>query len=746
MNETLEADPYIEFLKSKEKAHVVSGFEVDIDTLNPKLFLFQKFCVQRVLRYGKYAVFSGTGTGKSLMEASCAYEIVKKVNKSVLILAPLAVSGQTIEIAEGMNIKINKCDTDYSQIGIYITNYEQLDNIPIEFINNLGGVILDEGSILKNPDGVYRNKLIKTFKLTPYKSVFTATSSPNDPMENGSYSEFLDVMPYNEVLAMYFVHDAGETQKWRLKGHAKKEFWKFISSFAIMFQVPKDIGFDNTGYNLPPLNLIEKQIVTTKRNNGLLFNDVAVSATNFGKELRFTKIERLDQVAAIVNDSTETFAIWIKLNSEEEYLKKLIPDAVVVTGSDSTEDKEKNLLDFAHGKIRVLISKIKICGYGMNFQNCHNTIFASPDFSFEGVYQAIRRFLRFGQLHAVNAWIVTTDTMQNVIETFKRKQLQFDEMQKEMTLAANENLYVDRLGKLTRKFKQYKTDKFMYQLGDCVQLIKNLEDESIGFSIWSPPFPTLYVYSNEIEDMGNCKNFKQFFNGFNFLIPQLYRVMMSGRNVAVHCMDVPIQKGKEGFIGLRDFSGMIIDSFLKAGFIYHSRVTLWKNPVTEMQRSKALGLLHKQVKKDSIMCRVGIPDYLLIFRKDGENKSPIIQQDKDASLPNYLPVNLWQKYASPVWMDIDFGENLNTGNAKEEDDERHIAPLAIPIINRALHLWSNEGDTILTTYGGIGSEGSEAIKLKRKAILFELKTSYFNEGVKNCLAAEESIKQNVLFN
>lgn len=749
MNETLEiADPYIEFLIKKQKVHIESGFEVDIDSLNPKLFLFQKFCVHRAVKYGKYAIFSGTGTGKTLMEGSWSFEVVKFTGKSVLILAPLAVSGQTVEICSGMNIDVIECSdkTDFTKVGIYITNYEQLENLPEDFIKNLAGVALDEASILKNHEGVYRNKLIDTFKETHYKSVFTATGSPNDPMENGNYSEFLDVMPRNEMLAMYFVHDAGETQKWRIKKHARKEFWRFISSFAIMFQVPKDIGFDNTGYDLPPLNLIEKQIVTEKRDNGSLFNDMAVSATTFNQELRLTKVERLDVVSDIVNASAESFVIWIKHNSEEEYLKKLIPDAVIVTGSDSQEYKKQKLLDFAHNKFRVLISKVKICGYGMNFQNCHNTIFASPDFSFEAVYQAIRRFLRFGQMFAVNAWLVTTDTMQNVIETFKRKQALFEEMQKEMSLASSESLYVDRLGKLIRKFKEVKTNNFMYQLGDSVQLIRKLESDSIGFSIWSPPFPTLYVYSNEIEDMGNSKDFKEFFEGFNFLIPDLNRVMMPGRNVAVHCMDVPIQKGKEGYIGLRDFSGMIIDSFQKAGFIYHSRVTLWKNPVTEMQRSKALGLLHKQIKKDASMCRVGIPDYLLIFRKEGDNPQPIIHQDKNQSLPNYLPVSLWQKYASPVWMDIDFGDTLNSRAGKDKDDERHIAPLARPIINRALHLWSNEGDTILTTYGGIGSEGAEAIKLKRKAILFELKESYFNEGVQNCLNAEKIKSQKTLFN
>ena len=197
--------------------------------------------------------------------------------------------------------------------------------------------------------------------------------------------------------------------------------------------------------------------------------------------------------------------------------------------------------------------------------------------------------------------------------------------------------------------------------------------------------------------------------------------MWSGRNVVVHCMDLPIQKGKEGFIGLRDFSGMILRSFEDAGFIYHSRTTIWKDPVTEMQRTKALGLLHKQIKKDAAMSRVGIPDYLLIFRKPGEHKHPVKHQDADPSKPNYLPVDLWQKYASPVWMDIDYGKTLNGREGKSENDEKHIAPLQLQTIERAIHLWSNEGDTVLTPFMGIGSEVYQALKMGRKGIGFELK-------------------------
>lgn len=292
---------------------------------------------------------------------------------------------------------------------------------------------------------------------------------------------------------------------------------------------------------------------------------------------------------------------------------------------------------------------------------------------------------------------------------------------------------------------QFVTDYCALYNCDCVLGASQLPDESVGFSVFSPPFADLYVYSDDVADMGNCTSQEAFMTQFEFAVRELYRVMWSGRNVAVHCMDLPVQKGKEGYIGLRDFSGMILRAFEAAGFIYHSRVTIWKNPVTEMQRTNALGLLHKQVKKDAAMSRVGIPDYLLIFRKPGESMHPVVHQDKHPSEPNYLPVDLWQKYASPVWMDIDYGDTLNFRAGRDKNDERHIAPLQLPTIERCLHLWSNEGDPVLTMFMGVGSETHEAVRLKRLAIGFELKPSYFREAMKNTRSAYALSQAQTLF-
>lgn len=283
---------------------------------------------------------------------------------------------------------------------------------------------------------------------------------------------------------------------------------------------------------------------------------------------------------------------------------------------------------------------------------------------------------------------------------------------------------------------KYITDEFALYHGDCVEVTPMIPSESIGLSIFSPPFAELYTYSDEVADMGNSKDYNEFLFAFSFLVKELFRITMQGRNVCVHCMDLPIQKGKEGFIGLRDFSNMIRESFEKEGFIYHSRITIWKDPVVEMQRTKALGLLHKQVKKDSTMSRVGLPDYVLVFRKDGERNNPV-----NCS----INVDTWQKYASPVWDDINYSNTLNLKGSRDEKDEKHICPLQLDTIDRLVTLYSNVGDTVFTPFLGIGSEVYQSIMRDRKAVGVELKESYYNAAVRNCNNALESKKQLSIF-
>lgn len=295
------------------------------------------------------------------------------------------------------------------------------------------------------------------------------------------------------------------------------------------------------------------------------------------------------------------------------------------------------------------------------------------------------------------------------------------------------------------------TDDWAIYNGDCCELIKTLPDDSIGFSVFSPPFASLYTYSNSDRDMGNCRNYEEFFQHFGYLVEQLHRVIMPGRNVSVHCMNLPTTIQHHGVIGIQDFRGDIIREFQKHGWIYHSEVCIWKDPVTAMQRTKAIGLLHKQVVKDSAMSRQGIPDYVCTFRKAGENPQPVAGElehwhgDDTFAVTGRLSIDLWQKYASPVWMDIRPNRTLQYRAARETDDERHICPLQLDVIERCVELWSHPDDTVLSPFAGIGSEGYVAVSRERRFVGFELKESYYRQAIKNLHAAVEKRREGMLF-
>jgi DNA modification methylase len=718
-------DDYCQFIETKKRKALRSGFKLDQDQLNPKLKDFQRFIVQKALEHGKYALFADTGLGKTFMQLEWANHVLKHTNEPVLILAPLAVVSQTIKEAKKWKLECQHLDDQVLSNSVYITNYDQLDNINTSLFS---GVVLDESSILKNESGKTRQQIIDCFKLTPYKLACSATPSPNDHMELGNHAEFLDVCSYHEMLAQYFVHDGGETSKWRLRKHAEKDFWDFVLSWAIAIDNPKTFGFDGTGYDLPEVNYIE-HLIDVASDKTDLFGEAIVSATDLHKELKASQHDRFNSVLQILKDQPDDqFLIWGLSNTETEALQKLIFGSINVKGSDTPEQKAKNLLAFGDGDIKYLITKTSIAGMGLNYQNANNMIFLAYDFSFEKFYQGVRRMHRFGQKNQVNVHILTPKNQINV----KGKILESEKKHKKM---------ISELAKKSSEYKEFKKDLGQYNdlitkdfkclIGDCVQRSKDIKDNELDLVVFSPPFAELYVYSDKPEDMGNVANYQEFEKHFQYLIPQIKRTLKPGRICAIHCMDLPIQKGKEGFIGLRDFSGMLIKWFADNGFVYHARTTIWKNPVTEMQRTKALGLLHKTIKKDSSMSRVGIPDYILFFRNEGDNLIPITHQDQDSSKPDYLPVDLWQKYASPVWYDVDYSRTLQYTTARDSNDEKHICPLQLDTIERVIHLYSNEGETVGSFFGGIGSEGYQALKMGRKSVSIELKESYFKVNVQN---------------
>jgi superfamily II DNA or RNA helicase len=410
---------YQEFLKKKKIKNNEYGFKVDKKNISSHLFDFQKDLIKWSVKLGHASIFSGTGTGKTHLEIEFAKQIIDS-GITCLIVSPLAVSIQTINIARDyFNIHISNLRYNEKIDKICIINYEQLLNIDA---SKFDCIILDESSILKSYSGKTRNFIIDLFKNYKYKLAATATPSPNDYMELGNHSEFMNVLSRTEMLSTYFIHDSGDTQKWRLKGHADNKFWEFIASWAAVFTNPADLDYDETGFKLPPLNIEEIIIKANKIQDGYLFQTDANTLQERRNARRLSLNERTEMASAIVNNSNDIHLCWCDLNSESEMLKKNIKDSVEVKGSDSIEHKEKSMIDFAEGKIKCLISKPSICGFGMNFQKCNNQLFVGLSDSFEQYYQAVRRSWRFGQKKPVNVKIIISDLEGAVLKNIHRKE------------------------------------------------------------------------------------------------------------------------------------------------------------------------------------------------------------------------------------------------------------------------------------------------------------------------------------
>lgn len=416
-------ESYEEFLKSKSVRAPSCGITKTAEEISqdvPGLFDYQRDITRWALAKGRAAIFAGTGLGKTRMQLAWAHYIGR-----VLILAPLAVSAQTAEEGCKMGIPVTTCNSQNDvQPGINITNYEKMDHFDF---SKFDGVVLDESSILKSQTGKVRTSLIERCQAVPYRLCCTATPAPNDYMELGNHAEFLGVMKATEMLAMYFCHDGGETSKWRLKGYAVRDFWNWVASWAVMLTNPADLGYDGTPFQLPALHT--KQItVHTEAPSGTLFTVEARTLQERQQARRDSLDERVAACADLVNGSNESWLIWCNLNSEADLLKKKLRDAVEVRGSDSADFKEASMRGFSNGSIRILVSKPSICGFGMNWQHCHNMAFVGLSDSFEQYYQAVRRCWRFGQKHEVHVYFITADTEGAVVENIRRKERDFEAM------------------------------------------------------------------------------------------------------------------------------------------------------------------------------------------------------------------------------------------------------------------------------------------------------------------------------
>ncbi|PSJ60773.1 SNF2-related protein [Pseudaminobacter soli (ex Li et al. 2025)] len=422
---------YAEFLSRKRIIDPATGIAQRVE-LPEFLFPHQRDITQWALRRGRAAIFAGTGLGKTLMELVWANEVSRHTHKPVLLLAPLAVSHQHQREASQFGIAAQVVTTR-SEGAIDVTNYQKLDRFNID---EFGGVALDESSILKSTDGKYRNKLIEDCAQVPFRLAATATPAPNDFMELGNHAEFLGIMSYTDMLATFFTHDGGDTQKWRLKGHAEAEFWKWTASWAVMLRKPSDLGYSDAGYDLPPLKRHQHVVsvdYAPSMDTGLLFPIEARTLQERIAARRDTVEERVS-IASQNTPADRPFVWWCNLNSESEALAKAIPGAVEVRGSDDDAAKERKLEAFTAGEIRVLITKPSIAGFGMNWQHCADTGFVGLNDSFEQIYQAERRFWRFGQKKPVNVHFIAAETEGAVVANLKRKEADAERMAAAMVM------------------------------------------------------------------------------------------------------------------------------------------------------------------------------------------------------------------------------------------------------------------------------------------------------------------------
>lgn len=444
---------YNEFLKTKELRTVEAGFDYPIENINRNAFPFQKDIIRWALKKGKGAILTGCGSGKSMMQLEWARIVSEHENGKVLILAPLNVVEQTKREAKKFEIdcSVTVCRTqDDVKDGINITNYEMIEHFdPKAFV----GVVLDESSILKSFTSKTQGQLTELFKDTPYKLLCTATIAPNDYTEIGTSCEFLGIMSRTEMLATYFIHDGGDTAKWRLKKPAKTKFWEWFATWAVYFNSPADLGYEADGYDLPPLNI--KTIITeSEAADGELFAIPAETLEERRLARKESLSDRSDRAAELVNWSDDVWLVWCDYNDESDVLKKKIDGSVEIKGADTPEQKAEAAINFADGKIHALVSKPSIFGFGSNFQNCHNMIFCGLSDSYERFYQAVRRCWRFGQTEAVNVYVIISEKEINILRNIEHKQALMDEMQNQM-VALMKDVIISEIKHTTRVTTSY---------------------------------------------------------------------------------------------------------------------------------------------------------------------------------------------------------------------------------------------------------------------------------------------------
>ena len=751
---------YQKFLKGKQLIVPSAGIEISKTDIHPLMFPFQRDLIQWAVQKGRAAIFADCGLGKTHIQTEWA----RLIGQKTLIIAPLSVARQTVResLKVDTNIQYVRSQTEVDALKserLFITNYEMIEQFdPAAF----GAVVLDESSILKSQAGKTRRKLTEMFSQTPYRLCCTATPAPNDYIELGNHTEFLGICKRSEMLAMFFINANREHtyfmggksyrkkgsnkggQEWRLKRHSEDAFFRWLASWAVALIKPSDLGYSDNGFTLPPLQIHPHFIRSDYKPDNQLFFTGIKGIGQASQIRRATAPARLVTLEGLMNGTGEQWVVWCGLNDESRMVTEALDGAVEVKGTDSIESKSRAFEDFQAGKHRILVTKPKIGGMGMNFQNAHKMAFFGLSWSWEQYYQCIRREWRYMQERPVDVHIIMSDIEDKIYADILRKDAMAQRLREGLVAQIGKHMKGDMNMQSTQEFSYEQAtiagDGWTAMLGDSCERLKELAEGSIDLSVYSPPFADLYTYTDTERDLGNCNDWTEFFDHYAYIIREVLRVTKPGRITAVHTSDIPAMSQKDGYIGAKDFPGEVIKAYEQEGWIFKGRAFVSKNPQAQAIRTHSQALLFVQLNKDSAKSRPALVDQILIFAKPGDNEIPVTPV-KNGEMDN----ELWIEWANGIWAGISESDTLQFSRARDTGDEKHVCPLQLGTIERCIKLWSNPGETVLSPFMGIGSECYQAIRFGRKAIGIELKQSYFNQAVKNLNRAEVEFRSQSLF-
>lgn len=743
----------------------------------PHLFDYQRWVIERALERERFAAFLTTGLGKTAIQLEWARLVTKRHSGRTLIVAPLNIIAQTIEEAErfytrrSMSLVDLRSAADLARWlhdgrGIGITNYEKIDRADSPI--GVQAVVLDESSILKNCNGARRHALVHAFRGVRWKLACSATPAPNDRVEYAEHAYWLEVVrSTREFLAAYFVNRDGT---WQLKAHGVDAFYRHLASWSVFMVHPDAFRFTDATDRLPPLDVQFPEIDTTPEqvtearvhetgDQPSLFGATPGGITSRTKMLQIANgflysddgvrrfpAHKPEWIAKTVNGLAQQCIVWVKFDEEGDELARLIPDAVHLSGRTPMTVRDETVEAFRHGNgSRVLILKPSMFGFGLNLQACNVQVFSSLDDSFERYFQCVRRSWRFGQTEPVTVLVPQTPfdkaMTQNVLN--KQETYETDARRQEAVFVnvlrpwdqTERNVYV---GASEAERDRASGDNWTMVLGDSILHMEEVMDpQSMDLAIFSPPFANLFTYSAHAADMGNVRSDAEYRLQWKWFAERLLRVMRPGRIVAVHCMDIIRFAGQHGYRHTYDYPSDLRAGLQDAGFIYKARISIDKNPQLQATRTKDHNLLFVTLTRDALNSHSQAGEYVLIFSTPGESETPVIASD--------VSNQEWITWAHHIWYDIRETDVLNAALAREEEDERHICPLQLGLIERCVRIWSNPGETVFSPFAGIGSEGYEALAHDRRFYGVELKQSYFETACRFLSERERQLASRLPF-